>query len=402
MERTERIARGMRHDGYTALVCRLPQDVLMLTGGYQPMLGNAFCLVTLDGGGTPAVRLAIPEDDADLVPAGTAVAVKTFAEETMRWIGTTLEAVRAPLGALLAAAGVGAGAHVGYEGGHAPVATAYTQVGVPGPATLDLLRDLLPGARFTDATALLDELAATKTEAELEAIRRCARVAVEGFAAARASVRPGATEAEVAAAAHGGLLRAGLAAPGARHVLPFVHVMTGARAAQAYKAYNLTTNQAIQRGDTVMVQLEISINGYWAELTRTFFAGEASQEWQRAYTACYAAQEAALAIIRDGISGREADAAARAVMRAEGFGDAFKHGLGHGFGFQAINHGAAPILHPASEHILRTGMVHNMEPAVYLEGKGGFRLNDDVLVLARGGERLSADLPRDLEWLIAS
>ena len=87
-------------------------------------------------------------------------------------------------------------------------------------------------------------------------------------------------------------------------------------------------------------------------------------------------------------------------MGKAGFGPAFKHGLGHGFGFQAINHAAAPVLHPASDAVLRSGMVHNMEPAVYLEGKGGIRLNDNVLVRNDGNEVLSKMIPRDLDWLV--
>jgi Xaa-Pro aminopeptidase len=87
-------------------------------------------------------------------------------------------------------------------------------------------------------------------------------------------------------------------------------------------------------------------------------------------------------------------------MERAGFGAAFKHGLGHGFGFQAINHSAAPILHPVSQAQLRSGMVHNMEPAVYLDGSGGLRLNDNVLVRQDGPEVLSSALPRDLDWLV--
>jgi Xaa-Pro aminopeptidase len=398
-DRMERTARLMRRAGLAALVCRLPQHVVMLTG-YWPILGNSFCLVSLAGNDALDVRLAIPKAEAELVPDGAAHEVKTFTEETMHWIGTALEAAREPLRELLRAAGLSQGALVGYEGGHAPIAPAYTQVGVPGPATLDLLRDLLPPAHLTDASRLVEELAAIKTENELAGIRRAVRVAREGFEAARSAIQVGATEADVAAATHAALLRAGHAAPGAQHVLPFVHVMSGPRAAHADKAYNLTSNRAIARGDTIAIQLEIGINGLWAELTRTFFAGEASPTWQRAANACYAAQEAALHAIHDGVSGREADAAARTIMESEGFGAAFTNGLGHGFGFQAINHAAAPILHPASDQILRARMTHNMEPAVYLEGQGGFRLNDDVLVLEHGCERLSADLPRDLAWLV--
>ncbi|MBV9227833.1 MAG: M24 family metallopeptidase, partial [Chloroflexi bacterium] len=210
----------------------------------------------------------------------------------------------------------------------------------------------------------------------------------------------GATEAEVAAATYAALLRHGYATAGAHHVQPHVHVMAGPRAALAYRAFNLTSNAAINDGDTVTVQMEIGINGYWAELTRSFFAGTISDEWRKAHQACVAAQDAALKVIRDGASAREVDGAARQVMQQAGLGQFFKHGLGHGFGFQAINHGAAPVLHPVSNAILHTGMVHNIEPAVYLEGKGGIRLNDNVVVRADSGEVLSAALPRDLDWLV--
>jgi Xaa-Pro aminopeptidase len=258
----------------------------------------------------------------------------------------------------------------------------------------------LPGARWRDATPIFDELAAIKTEAELAAIRRAAVVAHQGFLAARASTRPGATESDVAAATWAAVLRAGHARSDKGLVVPHVHVMAGARAAGAYQAFNLTTNARIERGDTVVVQMEIGIDGCWAELTRTFFAGEASDRWQRAHRACQEAQQAALRVIRSGVSGRAADAAARQVMQRSGFGDAFKHGLGHGCGFQAINHAAAPILHPVSDDVLQSGMVHNMEPAVYLEGQGGLRLNDMVVVREDGNEVLSAGVPRDLDWLV--
>jgi Xaa-Pro aminopeptidase len=176
--------------------------------------------------------------------------------------------------------------------------------------------------------------------------------------------------------------------------------MAGARAALAYRAFNLTSNATIQQGDPVTVQMEIGVNGYWAELTRTFFAGTISQMWSKAHHACVTAQDAALKHIRDGASARDVDGAARQVMEQAGFGAAFKHGLGHGFGFQAINHAAAPVLHPASHAMLRSGMVHNMEPAVYLDGLGGLRLNDNVVVRQHGSEVLSSALPRDLNWLV--
>jgi len=384
---------------FHAIICRLPQNVVMLTG-YQPILGNSFCIVTLLEGKEVEIRLAVPEDEVDLVPPGAAVEVKTYSEETMDYIGNTIQSVRETLAELLRSANINENAVIGYEGVYSPIASAYTQVGAPGPATLALYSQLFLGGYLRDVTPMLDELAAVKTEQEIEAIKRAESAAYLGFIAARESIAVGSSEVEVAAQTYAALLRAGYAEPGAKHVLPHVHVMAGKRAALAYRAFNLTSNATINEGDTVTVQMEVDINGYWAELTRTFFAGTISDEWRRAHEACVQAQDAALQSIRDGESARNVDGAARGVMEKAGFGSAFKHGLGHGFGFQAINHAAVPVLHPASKDILRSGMVHNMEPAVYLEDKGGIRLNDNVVVREDGNEVLSSMIPRDLDWLV--
>ncbi len=400
-QRNQMIADAMRGEGYDALVCRLPQHVVMLTG-YQPVLGNTFCVLTLGADGQPQTRLAVPTDEKEHAQSAHATAVTTYAEETMTRIDTTIPAVREPLRGLLDAAGLAVDAVIGVEGGHAPMASYYTQMGTPGPLTSDLLVELLPGARFRDATQTLDRLAAIKTEADLRWIRHGEAVALAGFSAAREAIRVGAGEADVLGATYAALVRAGYAVPGAWHVTAHAHVMSGPRAADAYKAFNLTSGRTLERGDTVLVQMEVALNGYWVELTRTFFVGAASDEWRRAHEACIRAQDAALNVIHAGVSGRAADAAARDVMRAAGYGDAFKHGLGHGFGFQAINHAAEPILHPASTSTLQAGNVHNMEPAVYLDGVGGDRLNDNVLVTASGCEHISSALPRELEWLVVA
>ncbi len=398
-QRLEHIKALFAREGYHALLCRIPQHVLLFTG-YQPILGSSFCLVSLNTTKEIEIRLAVPVDEKDLIPLGVAIEVKTFAEETMDYISNTLDAAREVLGELLRSAGLGGGAIVGIEGGRTLIVPAYTQVGVTGPETHELLHLLLLGGEFRDATSLLEELSAIKTEEELAAIRRCEAVACQGFTGAREAVHVGATEADVAAETYAALLRAGYAASGVHHVQPHVHVMAGPRAALAYRAFNLTSNAPIKQGDTVTVQMEIGVNGYWVELTRTFFAGTISEEWRKAYQACVTAQDAALELIRDGASARSMDGVARHVMEQAGFGAAFKHGLGHGFGFQAINHGAAPVLHPASNATLKSGMVHNMEPAVYLDGKGGFRLNDNVAVRQDGNEVLSSALSHDLEWLV--
>ena len=168
--RTQRVAEMFKQRGedFHAIVCRLPQNVVMLTG-YQPILGNSFCIVTLNPAREVEIRLAVPKDEEDLVPPGVAVEVKTFSEETMDYIGNTIQAVHEPLAELLTLGRISMKTpSMAIEGAHSPIATAYTQVGVPGPATLDLLHQLFLGGYLRDATSMLDELASIKTDEEIE------------------------------------------------------------------------------------------------------------------------------------------------------------------------------------------------------------------------------------------
>jgi Xaa-Pro dipeptidase len=132
--------------------------------GYQPILGNTFCLISLTPAHELEMRLAVPVDEQDMVPQTGIKEVRTFTEETMTYISTTLDSVCKPLGEILRAAGLNEGAVVGIEGGRSPIIPAYTQVGMTGPETRNLLHLLLLGGEYRDATSLLDELAAIKTE----------------------------------------------------------------------------------------------------------------------------------------------------------------------------------------------------------------------------------------------
>lgn len=392
----ERLAEVMRAHGLDALICRLPQNVVLLSG-YFPVLGGSFCVVASAKDG-PRMGLAVPADEADLVRSGAVATVETFQEETLDFIGTTLEVAGTPLAKI--AKDLGISGTVGYEGWPAPAVSAYTQVGVPGPETLALYRRTVPGAQFRDASDALLELASIKNERQIQLIEVAIETSRHGFIAARQKITPGHTEADVAAAFLAAVYPAGFGNSLTDRLIPHVHVMSGPRAALAFQAYNLTSNRVMERGDTVLVQMELSINGYWAELSRTFFAGEVSDFWTGAHKACVEAQDQAIEVERDGARGADVDMAARQVMKAAGLGKEFKHGLGHGVGLQAINHSAAPILHPASNDSLRSGMVHNMEPAVYVDGSGGVRLNDDVLVGDNMARMLSDSIPRDLGWLV--
>jgi Xaa-Pro aminopeptidase len=129
------------------------------------------------------------------------------------------------------------------------------------------------------------------------------------------------------------------------------------------------------------------VDGYCADLTRTVVVGARADERQHAiYDLVQTAQRRALEHLRPGMTGREADALAREVIVARGFGAAFGHSLGHGLGLEVHE---APRLAPTAEATLPAHVVVTVEPGIYLPGWGGVRLEDDVYLGPAGPEQLS-------------
>ena len=124
-------------------------------------------------------------------------------------------------------------------------------------------------------------------------------------------------------------------------------------------------------------------------MTRTYCLGQADERKRRMYDAVFAARAAALDVLHPGVKASAVDAAARNVLRDYGFAKEFKHSTGHGVGFGAISPQARPRLHPKSDDVLQTGMVFNVEPAVYFDGYGGLRHCDMVVLTEHGAEVLT-------------
>ena len=124
-------------------------------------------------------------------------------------------------------------------------------------------------------------------------------------------------------------------------------------------------------------------------MTRTFCLGDPARRRGELYSAVLKARAAALEVIRPGARAADVDRAARRVLEGYGLGQHFKHPAGHGAGFQAIDHHAQPRLHPKSDDVLESGMVINLEPAVYFDGECGLRHCDMVVITADGHEVLT-------------
>jgi Xaa-Pro aminopeptidase len=148
----------------------------------------------------------------------------------------------------------------------------------------------------------------------------------------------------------------------------------------------------VQEGDLVLVDAGAIVDGYCSDCTRTFAVGDVSDSLGEAYELVRRAQQAGLDAVRAGVSGRDADAAARAVIGEAGYGENFGHGLGHGVGLLVHE---APALRPESEELLAAGHVVTVEPGIYLSGVAGVRIEDLVVVTDAGCDVLTS-FPKEL------
>lgn len=154
----------------------------------------------------------------------------------------------------------------------------------------------------------------------------------------------------------------------------------------------------IRRGQALLMDWGALVDGYCSDLTRVVFIDTIPPQLGQVYETVRLAQQAAIAAIRPGVSGKAVDFAARSVIEKAGYGDKFVHSIGHGLGRQVHE---MPWMGKLSKARLKAGMVVTVEPGIYLPGVGGVRIEDDILVTPRGHQRLST-LPRNLESMVLS
>ncbi len=393
--RTDRVRQEITTAGLDALLCQGSSHVLMLTG-YAPVLGQSFVLFPAKG--EPV--LLVPTAEEPFARQGWCTDVRTYESAALARHVSVLDAVRPILEAIISDRGLDA-ASFGCEETSAMVPASYSQVGFPSAGMIATLRQAFPRAQFIDAAPILRLLQATLTPREVERLAKAVDVAMLGFEAARGHVQAGSNESTIAAAAEAAIQSSGRK-KGVGRVLAFAHVMSGARAALAYEPFNLTSDRVIRPGDPVLVQLEVYADGFWSEATRTYFAGEPGAEGRRIYEACREAQRQALQAIHAGVAASDVDKVARDYLARGGFEQNFRHGLGHGVGFQAISHLQPPELYPGSTDTILEDMVFNVEPGVYVHGWGGIRINDTVRCRTRDAVVLTEMIPRDLDYAIVS
>jgi Xaa-Pro aminopeptidase len=234
------------------------------------------------------------------------------------------------------------------------------------------------GLELVPRHELLVGVRAVKEDAELEAISRAAAITNECFGRLAEQPFVGRTERELAwwfdSLAH---------ELGADEMAFPTIVAAGPNGAQPHAS---TADRVIEAGTTVVVDAAAKLGDYCSDCTRTFATGELPDELARSYEVCLRAQEAALAAVRPGAAGREVDAVARDLISAEGLGDLFGHGLGHGLGLEVHE---LPRLRPETDDILPAGGVCTVEPGIYHPDLGGIRIEDLVIVDEQGPQVLT-------------
>lgn len=338
------------------------------------------------------MTLLVPETEREYVETTPDTLVRSFEYETISEIRDLNQSLRPELERVFDGKAVSS---VGMELCVEQLAPSRWpgEVRVVSQPFINLVRSLVPGAPIVDVTPELWAARAVKDAGEIERLRTANRAARLGFEELLSTWKEGWTERKIAGALEAAI-HAGAARCGARYARAFAAVMSGPQSAKANAHFCISSDRSVRRGDVVLIELGTMVDGYMSDLTRVFVMGEARGEAKDVFALLALAQQEAFRVLKDGALTADVDRAARETIREAGYGKYFTHILGHGVG---LSYHEAPVLHPLGTGMLRAGMVHSVEPGIYIPGQFGMRIEDNVVVTASGCEVLS-DFLKTLEW----
>ncbi len=242
-----------------------------------------------------------------------------------------------------------------------------------------------PAADYPDASQVIAALRLQKDADEVARMRQAVDVAQTALEATLPSIQAGMSEQELVAELVVQLLRHGSAPE-----LPFSPIVSaGPNGANPHAA---PSGRKLQPGDLLVVDWGATVDGYISDLTRTFAIGEPDAESRKIYQIVQQANAAGCAVAQPGVSCAAVDAAARDVIEKAGYGPYFTHRTGHGIGLEAHE---GPYIRGDNRQLLTPGMAFTVEPGIYLTGRNGVRIEDNLVITETGAEILS-DMPREL------
>ncbi|HSB65384.1 MAG TPA: Xaa-Pro peptidase family protein [Anaerolineales bacterium] len=251
-----------------------------------------------------------------------------------------------------------------------------------------LLSEAAPRANFISAEDCLSKLRMYKDEAELSAMRRAVAIAQKALDATLPQVKIGITEQELASELTLHLLKAGCDPE-----LPFSPIVSGGP--NSANPHASPSNRKLMMGDLLVIDWGASYQGYLSDITRTFVMGKLGPEFEKISRIVLEANEAGRNAAKPGIPIEMVDQAARRIIESAGYGQYFTHRTGHGLGMEGHE---MPYVRAGNQQLLEPGMTFTIEPGIYLPGKNGVRIEDDVVVTSSGIECLTS-LPREVRQL---
>jgi Xaa-Pro aminopeptidase len=240
------------------------------------------------------------------------------------------------------------------------------------------------GLELVPRYGVVEALRVVKDDREQEAIRRATAVTNQAYERLAGERFVGRTERELAWRMNELFHELGADGPAFETI-----VAAGANGA---RPHTQPGERVVEAGQTVVIDSGARLDGYCSDCTRTFATGPLPEGLAHAYAVCLEAQLAGLEAVRAGVTGIDADAAARARIQEAGLGEAFGHGLGHGVGMDVHE---APRLSRESADTLAAGSVVTIEPGVYLEGLGGIRI-EDLAIVRDGAAEVLTEFTKEL------
>jgi Xaa-Pro dipeptidase len=251
---------------------------------------------------------------------------------------------------------------------------------------LRLLETAMPQAIFSEAIEITSSLRMAKDKNEIGAMKKAAEIAEQAWEATKPMVKAGVTEQEIA-----GELTLQLLRSGSEPKLPFTPLVAGGPD-NSPNPHHFPGGRKLQTGDLLIVDWGATADGYFSDITRTFGIGEVGKELQTIHQTVQAANAAGRQAAKPGATCDAVDKAARDAIEAAGYGKYFIHRTGHGLGMEGHE---APYIRAGNPMKLEAGMTFTVEPGIYIPGKGGVRIEDNVAVTADGLDVLTS-LPREL------
>lgn len=220
---------------------------------------------------------------------------------------------------------------------------------------------------------IINKARAVKTDYEVDCIKKAQKIAEDAFSHILTFIKEGVTEKEIALELDFYMLKNGAEA------VSFETIAVSGK--NSSMPHGVPTDKKIENGDFITMDFGAVYNGYHSDMTRTVIVGKPTEKQKEVYETVLKAQKSALEVLKNGVTGFDADKVARDIIENAGYKENFGHGTGHGVGIEIHE---SPNLSPYSKATLETGNVVTVEPGIYIPDEFGVRIEDMALITEDG------------------